>query len=40
MGKMELDSLKKVMLVATVVWFVATSMWMGQDPNTDQEQHA
>ena len=27
-GRMELDRVKLVMLVATVVWFVATPLWM------------
>lgn len=27
-GGMPLDALKTVMLVATVVWFVATPVWM------------
>jgi len=27
-GRMELDRVKLVMLVATLIWFVATPMWM------------
>jgi len=27
-GRMELDRVKLVMLVATIVWFVATPVWM------------
>ena len=27
-GRMELDRVKLVMLVATVIWFVATPFWM------------
>jgi hypothetical protein len=27
-GKMDLDRVKDVMLVATIIWFVATPFWM------------
>ncbi len=27
-GRMELDQVKLVMLIATVVWFVSGAMWM------------
>ena len=27
-GRMELDQVKKLMLIATVVWFVTATMWM------------
>ncbi len=30
MDKTELDTVKHVMLAATVVWFVITPMWMGR----------
>jgi len=29
-GKMELDAVKWTMLIATIVWFVVTPMWMGR----------
>jgi hypothetical protein len=29
-GRMELATLKLVMLIATVVWFIATPCWMGR----------
>ena len=38
LGKMELDALKSTMLVATVTWFVATSMWMGRTPAAVQQE--
>ena len=31
-GVLELDQVKTVMLVATVVWFVCTPVWMGRAP--------
>ena len=27
-GKMELDSMKLLMLIATVVWYITTPLWM------------
>lgn len=27
-GRMELDQVKSVMLISTVVWFVTAAMWM------------
>lgn len=29
-GSMELDTVKVTMLVATILWFVATPFWMGK----------
>ena len=29
-GKVDLDHVKVAMLVATVVWFVVTPLWMGR----------
>lgn len=29
-GRMDLPTLKLVMLIATVVWFIATPCWMGR----------
>ena len=31
-GVLELDKVKTVMLVATMVWFVCTPVWMGRAP--------
>ena len=30
LGKMPLDQVKTIMLVASVVWFVFTPLWMGR----------
>jgi hypothetical protein len=27
-GRMELDQVKSIMLISTVVWFVSAAMWM------------
>lgn len=27
-GRMELDQVKSIMLITTVIWFVAATMWM------------
>lgn len=27
-GRMELDQVKSIMLIATVIWFVTAAMWM------------
>lgn len=33
-GKMELDAVKTAMVIATVLWFVVTPLWMGREqPN-------
>jgi len=34
-NRMELNSVKTVMLVATFLWFAATSLWMGHDQPRD-----
>ena len=31
LGRMELDGVKTVMLVATIVWFAITPLWMGRE---------
>jgi hypothetical protein len=31
-GTLELDAVKKWMLIATIAWFVATPIWMGRKP--------
>ena len=37
LGKMDLDRQKLVMLVAMIVWFLVTPLWMGRQaaPDTD-----
>ena len=30
-GRMELDTVKWLMLAATVAWFIATPLWMGRE---------
>lgn len=30
-GRLELDTVKWLMLLATIVWFVTASMWMWKD---------
>ena len=29
-GRLDLDRVKLMMLIATIVWFVATPLWMGR----------
>ncbi len=36
-GRLELDMVKWLMLIATIVWFVAATPWMWKD-NDDQQQ--
>jgi hypothetical protein len=36
--KMELSTLKTTMLVATISWFIATSLWMGREKPTVTEE--
>ena len=35
-SRMDLSAVKTVMLVATFVWFAATSLWMGRDQPNDE----
>ncbi|MHC4555943.1 MAG: hypothetical protein ACYTFW_02210 [Planctomycetota bacterium] len=37
-GRMELDMVKWLMLLATIVWFVAATPWMWKDNGTDQQE--
>ncbi len=30
-GSIDLEAVKRHMLVATIVWFIFTPLWMGQD---------
>ena len=36
-GKMELDRVKWLMLVATIVWFVTAAGWMWKDNGADTQ---
>lgn len=36
-GSLDLSQTKLAMLVATIVWFIATPLWMGQPP--EQFEH-
>ena len=36
-GRVELDMVKWIMLLATIVWFVAATPWMLKDNSADQK---
>ena len=36
-GRMELDKVKWIMILATIVWFVAATPWMWKDNGADQQ---
>ena len=36
-GRLELDTVKWIMLLATVVWFVAATPWMWKDKGAEQQ---
>jgi hypothetical protein len=36
-GRMELNMVKWLMLLATIVWFVAATPWMWKDNSVDQK---
>ncbi|QEG37668.1 hypothetical protein [Bythopirellula goksoeyrii] len=36
-GSLDLSQTKLAMLIATIVWFIATPLWMGQPP--EQLEH-
>ena len=36
-GRMELDTVKWLMLLATIVWFVAATPWMWKDNGAEQQ---
>lgn len=36
-GRLELNMAKWIMLLATIVWFVAATPWMWKDNGADQE---
>lgn len=37
-GKMELNMVKWLMLLATIVWFVTTTSWMWKDNGADAQE--
>ena len=39
-GRMELDRVKWLMLLATIVWFVAATPWMWKDNSADEQNAA
>lgn len=39
-GRMDLDQQKLWMLIATIVWFVATPLWMGRELQPEIETEA
>jgi hypothetical protein len=36
-GRMELDTVKWLMLLATIVWFVTATPWMWKDNNAEKQ---
>jgi len=36
-GRMELNTVKWLMILATIVWFVAATPWMWKDNGADQQ---
>jgi hypothetical protein len=39
-GRMELDTVKWLMLLATIVWFVAATPWMWKDNGAEKQDTA
>ena len=39
-GRLELDTVKWIMLVATIVWFVAATGWMWKDDGAEKQNAA
>ncbi len=39
-GRMELDTVKWIMLLATIVWFVTATPWMWKDNNAEKQDVA
>ena len=37
-GRLELNMVKWIMLLATIVWFVTASLWMWKDNVADQQE--
>ena len=38
MGSMELDTVKQTALIGTIIWFIATPMWMSDKPHIDDQE--
>ena len=38
--RLDLDTVKRIMLIASIVWFVAAIPWMWKDDGTDQQNAA
>jgi hypothetical protein len=38
--RLDLDTVKRIMLIATIVWFVAAIPWMWKDDGADQQNAA
>jgi hypothetical protein len=38
--RLDLDMVKRIMLIATIVWFVAAIPWMWKDDGADQQNAA
>ena len=39
-GKIELDRVKTIMLIATIVWFISASLWMWNSEDQKQQSNA
>ncbi len=37
-GRLELDMVKWIMILATIVWFVSAAIWMWKDHGADQQE--
>lgn len=37
-GRLELDMVKWIMILATIVWFVTASLWMWKDNGEGQQE--
>ncbi len=37
-GRLELNMVKWIMLLATIVWFVTASLWMWKDNGDEQQE--
>jgi branched-subunit amino acid transport protein len=37
-GRLELDMVKWIMILATIVWFIAATPWMWKDNGADRQQ--
>lgn len=37
-GSLELSAVKIVVLIGTIVWFIATPMWMSRELDVDADQ--